>query len=66
MISTEADFDWALKEIEPYFDVELELGTEAGRRFEMLSKLIEEYEDKHWAIEPPDSGLKRRMMSRRA
>lgn len=53
-IRTEADYDWALKEIEPYFDKEPELGTPEADRFDVLATLIEAWEEKHWAIEPPD------------
>lgn len=53
-IRTEADYDWALKEIERYFDQEPEPGTEAADRFDVLAALIERYEAEHWPIEPPD------------
>jgi HTH-type transcriptional regulator/antitoxin HigA len=53
-IKTEADYDWALKEIARYFDVQPQSGTADSDRFDVLSTLIEAYEDKHWAIDPPD------------
>jgi HTH-type transcriptional regulator/antitoxin HigA len=53
-IRTEADYDWALKEIEPYFENEPEPGTPEADRFDVLASLIEVYEDKHWPIEPAD------------
>jgi HTH-type transcriptional regulator/antitoxin HigA len=53
-IRTEADYDWALKEIEQYFDREPRRGTKEAARFDVLAALIEAYETKHWPIEPPD------------
>ncbi len=53
-IRSEADYDWALKEIEPYFEKEPEPGTPAADRFDVLATLVEAWEEKHWAIEPPD------------
>ena len=40
-IKTEADYDWALKEIARYFDVQPKLGTAEGDRFDVLATLIE-------------------------
>ena len=53
-IRTEADYDWALAEIEQYFLKEPEPGTPAAERFDVLAALIEAYEAKHWPIEPAD------------
>ena len=53
-IKTEADYDWALKEIEPYFAHEPIPGTPEADRFDVLATLIEAYEAKHWHIEAPD------------
>jgi HTH-type transcriptional regulator/antitoxin HigA len=53
-IRTEADCDWALKEIEQYFDREPRRGTKEAARFDVLAALIGAYETKHWPIEPPD------------
>lgn len=53
-IRTEADYDWALAEIEQYFQKEPEPGTPAADRFDVLAALIEAYEAKHWPIEPAD------------
>lgn len=53
-IKTEADYDWALHEIEHYFDHEPEPGTHEADRFDVLTSLIEGYEAKHWPIEAPD------------
>lgn len=53
-IKTEADYDWALKEIARYFDVQPKPGTAEGDRFDVLATLIEDYEEKRWPIDPPD------------
>lgn len=53
-IKTEADHDWALKEIERYFDHEPEPGTPEGQRFDVLASLIEHYEGRAWPIDLPD------------
>lgn len=53
-IRSEADYDWALAEIAPYFENQPEPGTEAADRFDVLASLIEAYEAKHWPIEPTD------------
>ena len=51
-IRTDGDYEWALKEIEPYFDVEPELNTPAADRFDVLATLIEAYEARHHPIPP--------------
>ena len=53
-IKTEADYDWALREVEQYFEHEPVLGSEGAKRFDVLSALIESYEAKCWPIEMPD------------
>ena len=53
-LKTEADYDWALAEIVPYFDAPPRLGTPAAARFDVLSALIESYEARHWPINAPD------------
>ena len=53
-IRTEADYDWALAEIAPYFSNEPRTGSAEADRFDVLAGLIEGYESKHWAIELPD------------
>lgn len=53
-IRTEDDYDWALAEIERYFDKTPEPGSAEGDRFDVLAELIESYEAKHWAIYAPD------------
>ena len=53
-VETEADHDWALKEVERYFDHEPALGSPEAARFSVLCSLIEAYEDKVWPIRAPD------------
>ena len=53
-LRNEADYDWALAEIEPYFEQEPARGTSAADRFDVLAALIAEYEARHWPIDPPD------------
>jgi HTH-type transcriptional regulator / antitoxin HigA len=53
-IRTEDDYDWALAEIESYFDMPPEPGTSEAERFDVLAALIEAYEAKHWQIEAAD------------
>jgi HTH-type transcriptional regulator/antitoxin HigA len=53
-IRTEADYNWALAEIEQYFDKEPALGSLESDRFEILSTLIEAYEEQHWPVDPAD------------
>jgi HTH-type transcriptional regulator/antitoxin HigA len=53
-LRSEADYDWALAEIEPYFAHPPALGTTDAARFDVLAALIENYEAKHWPIEAPD------------
>jgi HTH-type transcriptional regulator/antitoxin HigA len=53
-LRSEADYDWALREIEKYFTHEPRRGTKEAARFDVLAALIESYESKHWPIDPPD------------
>src|SRR5215470_6519862 len=54
-IRSEADYDAALSEIERYFEDEPKTGTPEADRFDLLALVIEDYERKHWPIEPPDT-----------
>jgi HTH-type transcriptional regulator/antitoxin HigA len=47
------DYDAALTEIERYFDKPPKRGTVEADRFDLLALVIEDYERKFWAIEPP-------------
>ncbi|HLK59191.1 MAG TPA: transcriptional regulator [Chthonomonadaceae bacterium] len=51
-IKTEADYEQALAEIESIFDAQPD--TREGDRLEVLTTLVEAYEQKHHAIAPPD------------
>jgi HTH-type transcriptional regulator / antitoxin HigA len=51
-IKTEIDYEVALKEIEQLFDSEP--GTLNGDRLEILTTLVEAYENRHYAIPLPD------------
>ena len=51
-IKTEQDYQVALAEVERLWDAEP--GSEAGDRLDILVTLIEAYEARHHAIDPPD------------
>jgi len=53
-VRNEEDYDWALAEIEGYFDHEPEKGSAEAERFDVLAALIAAYEQQHWTIEAPD------------
>lgn len=53
-LRNEQDYDWAMREVAHYFDVDPALGAPDGDRFEVLSILIKEYEDKHFATSHGD------------
>jgi HTH-type transcriptional regulator/antitoxin HigA len=53
-IRNEADYDWALAEIEPYFEQQPAPGSPEADRFDVLAALIKVYEDEHHPIEAPD------------
>lgn len=55
-LRTEADYDWALAQIEAYFRNEPVPGTPHADRFDVLATLIADYERRHWPIDPPDPG----------
>jgi HTH-type transcriptional regulator / antitoxin HigA len=48
-LHNEQDYDWAIREVARYFETEPAIGTDDGDRFEVLSTLIKEYEDKHFS-----------------
>jgi len=54
LLRSEAEYEAALDEIEPYFDAEPRPGTTEGDRFDLLALVIEDFERRHWPIEPPD------------
>lgn len=51
-IKTEKDYEAALERLEQIFDASI--GTPEGDELEILSILIEKYEDKHFPIDLPD------------
>lgn len=53
-IRTDADLDWALSEIEQYFDTPPAQGTEGADRFDILTDLIEAYENREYPIDALD------------
>jgi len=53
-LRTEIDYEAALAEIERYFEREPKPGTREADRFDLLALVLEDYENKHWPIEPPD------------
>lgn len=53
-LHTEADYEWALREVERYFDDPPEPGTPEADRFDVLSVLIEKYEDSHHGMPDAD------------
>ncbi|CAH2599899.1 XRE family transcriptional regulator [Rhodovastum atsumiense] len=53
-LKTEADYDWALQEIERCFAHAPDPGTPEAARCEVLTALIEHYEAHRWPIEAPD------------
>jgi HTH-type transcriptional regulator/antitoxin HigA len=52
-LRSEADYDAALAAIERYFDKAPKRGTTAADRFDLLALVIEDYERRHWPIDPP-------------
>lgn len=53
-IRTDEDLDWALAEIEQYFEAPPAPGTEEADRFDILADLIEAYEGREYPIEALD------------
>ncbi|EDT2962822.1 helix-turn-helix domain-containing protein [Salmonella enterica subsp. enterica] len=53
-IRTEQDYEAALRAVEPLFDNEPALDTPEGDYFEVMCLLIQEYEKKHYPIDPPE------------
>jgi HTH-type transcriptional regulator/antitoxin HigA len=54
-LHSEADYEAALDAIEAYFENEPQPGTPAADRFDLLALVIEDYERRHWPIDPPDA-----------
>lgn len=51
-IKTESDYRSALKSLEEIFDSPI--GTEESDEADILGLLVDEYEKKHYSIDPPD------------
>lgn len=51
-IRNDDDLAWAIAEVTPYFENPPAPDTPEADRFDVLSNLIEAYEDKHYPIEP--------------
>ncbi|MBW6422709.1 helix-turn-helix domain-containing protein [Rhizobium sp. XQZ8] len=47
-IRNQDDFDWAIAEVTPYFDHPPEKGSKDADRFDVLSDLIEAYENRNF------------------
>jgi HTH-type transcriptional regulator/antitoxin HigA len=53
-IRNDDDLAWAIAEVSQYFDNPPDFGTAEADRFDILSALIEAYEDKHYPIDAPE------------
>jgi HTH-type transcriptional regulator / antitoxin HigA len=53
-IHNEADYEWALREIERYFDETPEPGSDEAERFDVLAAIIKDYESQHHEIPDVD------------
>jgi len=54
LIKTEADYEWAMGEIDAYFEDEPMLGSPDGHRFEVLLDLVGRYEREAFPIREAD------------
>jgi HTH-type transcriptional regulator / antitoxin HigA len=53
-LHTHADYEWALEEVESYFKNTPAAGSEDADRFDVLSALLEQYEDENFEIPDAD------------
>ena len=53
-LHSEADYEWALREIAPYFENQPQPGSPEGDRFEVLATLIEAYERRYHSVPDAD------------
>jgi HTH-type transcriptional regulator/antitoxin HigA len=53
-IRNDDDLAWAIAEVSQYFDNQPDPQSTDGLRFDVLSVLIEAYEDKHYPIDAPE------------
>ena len=54
LLKTEADYREALAEVETYFDALPTPGSAEADRFDLLTMLIETYENQHWPLDTLD------------
>jgi HTH-type transcriptional regulator/antitoxin HigA len=54
-LRNEREYEAALDEIERHFEREPRRGTGEADRFDLLALVIEDYERRHWPIDPPPS-----------
>jgi len=53
-LKTEADYEWALAEIEVYFDHLPVPGSADADRFDVLTELVAAFEARHWPVDDID------------
>jgi HTH-type transcriptional regulator/antitoxin HigA len=53
-LHNEADYEWALREIAPYFENQPQPGSPEGDRFEVLATLIEAYDHRYHSVPDAD------------
>jgi HTH-type transcriptional regulator / antitoxin HigA len=53
-IKTDDDLAWAIAEVSVYFENQPHPGSSEGERFDVLSDLIETYENKYHPIDEPE------------
>lgn len=53
-IHNEAEYESALDLVERYFDEEPRKGTAEADRFDLMALVIDDYERRHWPVDPPD------------
>lgn len=53
-LHNEQDHDWAMNEVAIYFENQPDIGSPEGNRFEVLTTLIKEYEEKNFAMPHAD------------
>lgn len=53
-LKTEADYDWAIAEVDAYFVNPPQPGTPDGNRFDLLCDLIDAYDARHYPLPDAD------------
>jgi HTH-type transcriptional regulator/antitoxin HigA len=56
-LRTNADYEWALREVEFYFKNTPAAGSEDADRFDVLSALLAQYEDENFGIPDAEDNL---------